>query len=123
MDAAQAQEDIRRIAAADDGRVFLVKHAEIRNPAAGKHPLTKQEIIGVLATGQIDEGPSPDIYVTDGWKFRVRKSYDKQTFFVAGVLVPATRILVITGYADRSGMQVTRPRRPGGTGGDGQDTE
>jgi hypothetical protein len=123
MNAAQAQEDIRRIVAADDGRVFLSDHAGIRNPAIGKHPLTKQEILGVLATGLIDEGPSPDLKVPNGWKFRMRKSREKQTFYVVGVLVPETRVLVITGYEDKSNRRVAQPRRPGGIGGDGRDTE
>lgn len=80
MNVRKAQEVIQRIAAADDGRIFSKIHAQFRKPEAGKHPLTKQEIVAVLASGVIDEGPSQDIVLADGWKFRMKKSYDDHTY-------------------------------------------
>ena len=97
-----AQAEVRRIAREAPDRVFLTRHAVTRDPAAGKHPLTKPEILGVLEHGVIVEGPAPDILLADGWKLTMRRVRDRRRLEVALVLVPRTRILVVTGYEDRA---------------------
>ena len=51
------------------------------------------------------------------------KKYDLHSYNVAGVLIPETRILVITGYEDIFQPSRRAPRPTGGVGGDGRDTE
>ncbi len=123
MDRRQAEAEIHKIAASDSGQVFLLVHAKRRKPDIGKYPLTKAEIVSVLEAGRISEGPSPDLVVKDGWKFTMTRTSDGHTYCVAGVLVPETEILVITGYEDRSKRPARAPRLPGGIGGDERDTE
>jgi hypothetical protein len=122
MNRKQVETEIHRLALTADN-VFLQRHAGVRNPAAGKPPLTKPEIVNVLRAGHITEGPSQDIKVKNGWKFTMVRVIDGHTFEVVGVLVPQDSILVITGYEVQSARSIRRPRRPGGTSGDGQDTE
>jgi hypothetical protein len=121
MNRAQAEAAIHALA--ETGQVFLLEHAKHRKPSAGKLPLTKVEIVNVLRAGHITEGPSEDIGIADGWKFTMIRASDGHTFYVAGVVVPTKRIVVITGYEDQGTKSVRRSRRPGGIGGDGRDTE
>lgn len=116
MNRRQAEAEIHRIVISDSGRVYLTKHARERNPSIGKRPLTRMEIVTVLESGSITEGPSEDIKLGGGWKFTMLKSYDRHTYRVAGVLIPQSRILVITGFEDFS--HFPRPVR-----GIGADTE
>ena len=123
MNRRTVEADVHTIASADEGKVFLTRHAKVRSSVDGKHPLTKQEIVRVLLAGSLIEDPSPDIEIEDGWKFTMARTTGNERHVVAGVLVPKTRVVVITGYPDRSAQVVRRPRRPGGIGGDGRDTE
>jgi hypothetical protein len=118
----QAETEIHRLALNADN-VFLLPHAKTRNPLAGKRPLSKPEIVNVLRNGHITEGPSPDIKLKSGWKFKMVRMIDGGSFEVAGVFIPQGSIVVITGYEDQAARSIRRPRRPGGIGGDGQDTE
>jgi hypothetical protein len=121
MNRSQAEKAIHALA--ESGHVFLLEHAKRRQPAAGKLPLTKVEIVNVLRVGRITEGPSQDIEIADGWKFTMGRVSDGHTFYVAGVVVPAKLIVIITGYEDHGTRSARRPRRAGGIGGDGGDTE
>ncbi len=123
MNLRDAEADIHAIAAADEAKVFLTRHGKRRDPTNAKPPLTKQEIVRVLEAGSIVEGPAPDLVIENGWKFTMVRTNGDERHVVAGVLVPQTKVVVITGYPDRSVPVARRPRRPGGIGGDGQDTE
>lgn len=103
MNKRQAEADIRMIAKSDSGRVFLTEHAKKRNPKSGKYPLTKAEIVDVLSFGHVVEGPAPDILLANGWKFTMTRHTDGHCHTVVGVLVPETKILVITAFEDRRG--------------------
>lgn len=121
MDKREAEGHIHALASS--GSVFLKEHAKRRKPEAGKFPLTIVEIILVLERGRITEGPVEDIEVEGGWKFTMTRTRDGHTYQVAGVVIPKESILVITGFEDKSVSGLRRVRRPGGIGGDGQDTE
>ena len=123
MDIRSAEADIRAIVSGNAARVFLLTHAKRRDPASGKNPLTKQEILHVLEAGMIVEGPSQDLMIKDGWKFTMARMQGDERHVVAAVLVPKTKVVVITGYPDKSAKVVRQPRKPGGIGGDGRDTE
>ncbi len=98
MNKATAQAEIRKLAPWYE-KVRLTEHAKKRDPASGKLPLTKKEIMAALEHGTIVEGPYPDLKMPGGWTFTVERNVDEQRCRVAGVLVPQEFILVITGYA------------------------
>lgn len=98
MNRANAQTEIRKLAPWHD-KVRLTEHAKKRDPASGKLPLTKREIMATLEHGSIVEGPFSDRQIAGGWTFTVERNIDEQRCRVAGVLAPEEFILVITGYA------------------------
>jgi hypothetical protein len=104
MDRPTAQAEIRKLAPFFD-KVRPTKHALIRDPASGKIPLTKLEMMQTLEHGTVVEGPFPDISIAGGWTFAVQRFVDRKTVKVAGVLVPSSHILVITGYEIVSGKR------------------
>ncbi len=99
----EAREKIQIVARHTPQFVYLTAHARLRDPQAGKPPLTRQEIIATLANGNVTENPVPDIS-TGGWRFKVTRALDLHIFQVVGVLIsPDTddtgdKIMVITGY-------------------------
>ncbi|QJE73686.1 hypothetical protein HHL28_11820 [Aerophototrophica crusticola] len=96
MDRKKAEAHIRFLAEVD--RIALTAHAMVRNPGAGKQPLTREQIKRCLIHGSVVEGPVPDLREPNGWKFTMRRFRTGEAHEVAGVLVVERKILVITGY-------------------------
>lgn len=94
-----AERFIRELVMNHPERVFLTAHAKRRDPSAGKHPLTVSQIHACLLKGTVTEPPAPDLKMSEGWKVRVTRNRAGELHEVAAVLVPETRILVITAYA------------------------
>ncbi len=109
MNRHQAEAFVHSIATSDPRRVFLTRHARVRDAAAAKPPLSRAEIVEVLRSGRISEGPVEDIRVANGWKFTMAADFGGWRLYVVGVFIPETRILVITAYEDRSAA-IPRPR-------------
>src|SRR4051812_25295598 len=101
MKRAEVQAEIRKIAKDDPEKVFLTDHAKNRSPEKGKYPITKLEMLETLEKGRISEGPAPDIKLAGGEKFTCTYTCDGHVYTVAGVLIPGTKIVVITGYENK----------------------
>jgi hypothetical protein len=104
-----AQAEIWRLSA-DRSTLRFTTHALVRDPKSGKHPITERQAALCLQNGRISEGPSPDIKLANGWKFTMHRKGEEADTTVAGVLVPAEKILVITGYETRTAVR--RPATP-----------
>lgn len=103
-----AQTEIRRLAA-DRSRVIPTEHALKRDPGKGKHPISEREAADCLRQCILDEDPTPDLKLANGWKFTCHRRQEGATTTVAGVLVPGQRIVVITGYEEWHFSRRLRP--------------
>jgi hypothetical protein len=104
MDISMTRDDalaeIREVASHRD-KIIFTTHALIRDPKKGKHPITERQAAQCLQQGFLTENPTPDIKLANGWKFTCRRMQEEVVITVAGVIVPATKIVVITGYETR----------------------
>jgi hypothetical protein len=94
-----AKKAVRALALSD--RIAFTLHAKTRNPAAGKFPLTREQVRNCLIHGVVTEGPAPDIREPDGWKMRITRLREQEAHEVACVLIPERNVLVITAYGYR----------------------
>jgi len=99
------------IALVMEGKVAFTRHGTIRNPTAGKYPLTREQVEQCLLNGEISEGPVPDIKEAGGWKVTVTRFKADEKHEVSAVLIVEKNVLVITGY----GWGKSARRRRGGT--------
>lgn len=116
MNRKDAQDAIRDLAK-DRDKVRFTRHSRERDPEAGKPPISDRQAIQCLLNGFLTGEPTSDTSLANGWKFTCERTADEMVTVVAGVVVPATKILVITGYENRL---FTRRRKPG-FGVDGED--
>jgi hypothetical protein len=82
-------------------RIAFTLHAKTRDPAAGKFPLTREQVKNCLIHGVITEGPAPDIREPNGWKMRITRLREQEEHEVACVLIVDQGVLIITGYGYR----------------------
>lgn len=106
MDKVRAKHHIKFLA--EEDKIALTTHAQVRSPTKGKHPLTREQIKQCLIHGVIIEGPAEDMKEPDGWKFVMRRVRQGEKHEVAGVLVVEKNVLVITGYGWDA---TTRPQK------------
>lgn len=99
MNRGDAKKAVKALALGD--RIAFTLHAKKRNPAAGKFPLTREQVKNCLIHGVITEGPSPDIKAANGWKMRLTRLREQEEHEVACVLIVDRGVLVITGYGYR----------------------
>jgi len=99
MNKTDARKAVRTLALGD--RIAFSLHAQRRNPARGKFPLTREQVKNCLVHGVITEGPAPDIKEPNGWKMRITRLRDREEHEVACVLMVDKHLLVITGYGYR----------------------
>ena len=99
MNKADAKKAVRKLAESD--QIAFTLHAKLRNPAAGKFPLTREQVKNCLIHGVITEGPAPDIKEADGWKMRITRLRETEQHEVACVLIVEKNVLIITGYGYR----------------------
>jgi hypothetical protein len=103
-----AQDAIRDLAKNRD-KVRFTKHSRERDPDAGKPPISDRQAVQCLLNGFLTGDPTPDISLANGWKFTCERIADETVTVVAGVVVPATKILVITGYENRPFTRRPKP--------------
>lgn len=108
MNRTRAKAHIEFLAKAD--RIAPSYHALTRAPEEGKYPLTREQMKQCLIHGVIVEGPFSDIKEPEGWKFTVRRFREGERHEVVGVLIPETKVLVVTGY----GWEKPKPKRAKG---------
>jgi hypothetical protein len=106
----KAARDAIRALAKDRDKVRFTRHARKRDPEAGKPPISERQAVQCLLSGFLTEDPTPDISLTNGWKFTCQRTADETMTVVAGVVVPETKILVITAYEN---WLFTRRSKPG----------
>lgn len=99
MNRLDAKKAVRALAEGD--QIAFTQHAQRRDPAKGKFPLTREQVKNCLIHGVITEGPAQDIKEPNGWKMRITRLRDQEKHEVACVLVVEKHVLIITGYEYR----------------------
>jgi hypothetical protein len=114
LDNAAFLKEVRQLAA-DRTKFVVTNHARKRNPGQGKFPLSDRAILNCInATGAwVSERPVTDLREAGGWKGRISYREPGTLTEISCVVVPRTRLLIITAYEVR---QLSRaPRRPPGS--------
>jgi hypothetical protein len=99
MDEDSFLREARRLTA-DRSRFVVTDHARRRDPANGKFPIPDKAIVNCInGNGAwVSEGPAIDLKEACGWKGRISRREPGTLTEVACVVVPRTRILIITAY-------------------------
>jgi hypothetical protein len=103
----------------------VLEHARIRDPKAGKYPISDIAMINCInaASAMVTEGPAPDLKQAGGWKARITASEPGKITHIACVILPNTLAIVVTAYEIRQFTRAPRPPPGSPDTGDEKDIE